>query len=79
MQSIYLLDLCKLVWTNVALKTDGIPEAKTGLQRSEFACTGSRYEDKLYIFGGLDSNFVLTNEALVLKFDQLQINPLLQD
>ena len=47
------------------------------LERAEFSCAGSRFEDRIYIFGGVDSSFALTNEVLELKFDQLRVNPLL--
>ena len=67
--SIYLLDLCMMVWTKIALTDQGNPSAKLELNRAEFSCTSSRYEDKIFIFGGIDNNFVLTNEVLVLKFD----------
>jgi len=49
------------------------------LERAEFGVAGSRFENKVYIFGGIDNNFVLTNEALELNFDQLHINPLVAD
>ena len=39
------------------------------LERAEFSCAGSRFEDRIYIFGGVDSSFALTNEVLELKFD----------
>ena len=70
-RTVYLLDLCTLLWTNIILKApdERCPQAKTGIERAEFACAGSRYEDKIYIFGGIDSTFVLTNEVSVLKFD----------
>jgi len=54
-------------------------EASTGMERAEFGCAGSRFENKIYIFGGIDKDFVMTNKTLVLMFDQLHINPLLQE
>ena len=39
----------------------------------------SRYENKIFIFGGIDKDFMMTNKTLVLEFDQLHINPLYQD
>ena len=78
--TVYLLDLTQLLWTNVQLKTGpDQPLAKSVLERAEFGVAGSRFENKVYIFGGIDNNFVLTNEALELNFDQLHINPLVAD
>ena len=78
--TIHLLDLTQLVWTNVALKScEDYPQAKSVLERAEFGVAGSRHENKIYIFGGVDRNFVLTNEVLVLTFDQLHINPLVAE
>lgn len=70
-KSIYLLDLCKLVWTRLAHKTndEDIATSQMGLERAEFACGASRQEDKIFIFGGIDSTFVLTNEVKILEFD----------
>ena len=75
--SVYLLDLCTLAWTNIDLQHAENPAAKICLERAEFSCAGSRFEDRIYIFGGVDSSFALTNEVLELHFDQLRVNPLL--
>lgn len=62
-KSIYLLDLCTLVWSNVKLTTTRIDGERVpaALERAEFACSPGRLEDRIFIFGGIDSNFVLTN------------------
>lgn len=68
-----MLQLGTLTWNRIQLKCG---DAETVLERAEFACAGSRYEDRIFIFGGINKNFSLTNEVLVLKFDQMVINPL---
>lgn len=78
-KSVYLLDLCTLVWSQIRLMDNAMHTARLAVERSEFSTAGSRQENKIYIFGGIDSTFCLTNEVLVLKFDQLAINPLLED
>ena len=55
------------------------PNSQAVFSRAEFACAGSRFEDKIFVFGGVTSKFTMTNEVLVLHFNQLQINPLLAD
>lgn len=77
--SVYLLDLCTLVWSQIRLKDNEGHTARMTLERSEFSCAGSRQENKIYVFGGIDSSFCLSNEVLVFKFDQLQVNPLQED
>jgi len=68
--SIYLLDLCTLVWSTVALRSGPEhPQNKALLARAEFACAGSRFEDRIFIFGGINGNFELMSEMLVLHFD----------
>ncbi len=70
--TVHLLELTQLMWTNISLKiSPERPQAKTAFERAEFAVAGSRHENKIYIFGGVDKNFVLTNEVMVLTFDQL--------
>ena len=36
--------------------------------RAEHSTAISQFENKIYVFGGLDSEFKLTNELQVLKF-----------
>ena len=75
--SVYLLELGTLTWNRIQLKGGEDGDAfKNVLERAEFSCAGSRYEDRIFIFGGINKSFALTNEVLVLKFDQMIINPL---
>ena len=39
--------------------------------RAEHATAVSRFENKIYIFGGLDNEYKMTNELQVLKFKDL--------
>lgn len=78
-KTVYLLDLCTLNWCNIALKSEEGSNLELTLDRAEFSCAGSRQENKIFIFGGIDENFLMTNKVLVLEFDQLVINPLLNE
>ena len=55
--SVYLLDLCTLVWSQISLIDNNTHTAKLILERAEFSTAGSRQENKIYIFGGIDSTF----------------------
>ena len=55
--SVFLLDLCTLVWSQISLIDNAAHTAKLILERSEFSTAGSRQENKIYIFGGIDSTF----------------------
>lgn len=60
--SVYLLDICTLVWLRIEVRSrTGEAMDSAMLQRSEFSTAVSRYEDRIFIFGGIDSKFVLTN------------------
>ena len=62
----FTLDLEKLIWTQIKLKPK---EGHTQhLMRAEHSTAISRFENKIYIFGGLDFEFKLTNELQVLSF-----------
>ena len=59
-ESVFVLDLETLAWTNIRIR------AKTGhtraILRAEHSSAVSRHEHKIYIFGGLDNHFKLSNE-----------------
>ena len=69
-ETVYVLDLETLAWTNVHIRheTGHCP----AVLRAEHSSAVSRHENKIYIFGGLDSHFKLSNELQVVKFDDLR-------
>ena len=68
--TVYVLDLETLVWTNIALRSK--PGHSRAVLRAEHSSAVGRHDTKIYIFGGLDSAFKLSNELQVLKFDDLR-------
>ena len=69
-ETVFILDLETLAWTNIQIKAKS--EHTQTLLRAEHATAVSRHENKIYIFGGLDSQFKMCNELQVLKFKDLK-------
>ena len=53
-KSVYLLALDSLVWTRISLLPGKNNDNALALERVEFSCAGSRQDNKIYIFGGLN-------------------------
>ena len=68
-ETVYVLDLETLAWTNIKIRAKA--DHTQSILRAEHSSAVSRFENKIYIFGGLDSDFKLANELQVLKFDDL--------